>query len=613
MKSLCASACLSWWICIGLTVAKAPPEEFDWSAITPSPQLRYRSCYDGFECARLTVPRDWLDVEENSTVAIAVIRLPATVPSDDPSFGGSIITNPGGPGGSGVNFLKGGSGRLLQQMTEGKKHYEIISFDPRGIENTTPRADCFGTSHTLARDAMSLEARGIGGMHASDVGLRRALALFDGFGALCESADSDDKILGYVSTASVARDIVEIADRVEELRRVNEEARLRDGFQRPLRQETETKPSRVLYWGFSYGTVLGNTLASLFPGRMGRVILDGVVDIHDYMSGSWLRNLLDTEKIVQYFYDTCFDARQGCPLWRDADTSSEAIRGRIEKLISDVDKSPISFIENDQASSIRVVTGLDIRSAFKDPVYAPLPTAFHQLATAFAEALEGNFSLIRPVTYPSVPLQDACGRDRHSPGDASVAIRCGDARSYNPEDHPVGANFTFWKKYVDKITAQSPSLAPFWATVPSACAGWRVEPKWGFTGPWATPPANSSLYEDSPAAPILFTSTRLDPVTPLENAYRMSRDHPGSSVLVLDTVGHCAAGNGWSESFNRAIRAYLDDGTVPESGTVCSDTTCKPFVKGGECQAPKSFYSADGDEHGSVQSSWARQPLRIPF
>lgn len=592
--------------------AAGPAPEFDWSAVTPSPQLRFHKCYDDFECARLTVPRDWLDVEKNKTFAIAVIRLPASVPSSDPSFGGSIITNPGGPGGSGVSFLRR-LGKNLQQITEGKKHYEIVSFDPRGIENTTPRAECFGQSNALARDAMILERRGIGSLDSSDSGLRRALALDLGYGALCESADSDEEILGYVSTASVARDILEISDQIEQLRQADDDQRLfRDDLQSPLRQDTKTQPSRVLYWGFSYGTVLGNTMASLYPGRMGRVILDGVVDIHDYMSGSWLRNLLDTEKIIQYFYDTCFEASGDCPLWQKGDASAKDIQSRIEKLIVELDTNPVSIISDDQTSSIRVITGTEIRTAFRDPAYRPLPTAFPSLAIALAEALSGNYSRIGPY-IPSLPLQDVCGLDRSSPGDAQAAIACGDARYYNSEDHPKGADLTFWKEYITKLTLQSPNFAPFWANVASGCAGWGIVPKWGFKGPWTTPLADPSLRDDAPAAPILFTSSRLDPVTPLENAYRMSNAHPNSSVLVLDTVGHCATDNGWSECFNKAIRAYLDDGILPKNGTWCADTTCKPFVKGGECQSPVSISRAGADADGTDQSDWARQPLGFPL
>lgn len=201
---------------------------------------------------------------------------------------------------------------------------------------------------------------------SSENGLRRALALDQAFGSLCETKDLEDDILAYVSTASVARDIIEINDRVEELRRAERIVRPDIG-QHPLssgKGESHDKPARVLYWGFSYGTILGNTLASMFPGRMGRVVLDGVDDAYDYHEGKWLCNLLDTEKIVDYFYDTCFDGKENCPLWDKTDKSAKDIRGRIDKLISDADNNPISLVQSDGSSNLRVITGNDIRQVF---------------------------------------------------------------------------------------------------------------------------------------------------------------------------------------------------------------------------------------------------------
>lgn len=258
----CFGFCTWLWL-VGLSLATAPPGDFDWSAITPTPDLKYHSCYEGFRCARLAVPRDWLDDDSNSssnnknnkTVALAVISLPATVAPDDPSFGGTIITNPGGPGGSGVGFLTGPWGRLLQRMTDGRKHYEILSFDPRGVGSTWPEVDCFGAGHAFARDAYQLELRATGGMDASESSLRRSLALFDGYDRLCEARDGDEGILGYLSTASVARDIIEIADRVEEQRRAERKSARSQAVQHPMGDgegEDRKVPSRVLYWGFSY-------------------------------------------------------------------------------------------------------------------------------------------------------------------------------------------------------------------------------------------------------------------------------------------------------------------------------------------------------------------------
>lgn len=173
--------------------------------------------------------------------------------------------------------------------------------------------------------------------------------------------------MAYVSTASVARDIVEIADRAEELRNSNHAAP-QGSIQHPMQAGTgasEKKPARVMYWGFSYGTVLGNTLASMFPGRMARVVLDGVDDVHDYYAGTWQTNLRDTDKIVDYFYDVCFNGAGNCPLWTKSDMPGKDIKKRIDKLISDADASPFSFIQNDGLLSLGVITGNDIRKAFR--------------------------------------------------------------------------------------------------------------------------------------------------------------------------------------------------------------------------------------------------------
>ena len=82
---------------------------FDWTAITPTPDLQYHSCYnDTFRCARLRVPLDWSKPntsESGPFAAIALVTLPATVNVTSPSYAGPILINPGGPGGSGTQTV----------------------------------------------------------------------------------------------------------------------------------------------------------------------------------------------------------------------------------------------------------------------------------------------------------------------------------------------------------------------------------------------------------------------------------------------------------------------------------------------------------------------------
>lgn len=235
------------WVASYSSVIAADDDWFDWTAINPTVDLQYHPCHDGYRCARLQVPLDWLGIDNNNrTVSIAVISLPATVPTDDPTFGGTIITNPGGPGGSGVKFVQQ-QGRLLQQITDGKKHYEIVGFDPRGVAHTTPNADC--SHNRFSHESLLLEKKGIGALDASESGLKRTLALEDAWGRLCENADAGTDIFGYISTASVARDIVEIADRVEEHREKESAAILLSATHQALRSDSapSEKAGRVLY------------------------------------------------------------------------------------------------------------------------------------------------------------------------------------------------------------------------------------------------------------------------------------------------------------------------------------------------------------------------------
>lgn len=69
--------------------------KFDWSSLSAAEDLKYKPCYDKFECARLYVPLDWNNSSSSNNVSLAIVRLPAKVPESDPDHGGTIITNPG--------------------------------------------------------------------------------------------------------------------------------------------------------------------------------------------------------------------------------------------------------------------------------------------------------------------------------------------------------------------------------------------------------------------------------------------------------------------------------------------------------------------------------------
>ena len=256
----------------------APVLSWDgWADLVPSKDLNYTSCYEGrLKCTKLTVPINWLnpEAETKTKVHIALAVLPAVVDEDDESFGGTILINPGGPAGSGTDQVAQG-GAEIQRIADGDKKFAVMGFDPRGVGQTDPPADCW--RDPLYRLFYDRKDRALGDPIRSDESLHMALARAEGFSKRCEQVgeEADYDILEYMSTSSVARDMIHIADKMEELR-----------TGKTIDDDTaeEDKP-RVLYWGLSYGTVLGNYLASMFPGRMERVLLEAVVDVHDYYEG----------------------------------------------------------------------------------------------------------------------------------------------------------------------------------------------------------------------------------------------------------------------------------------------------------------------------------------
>jgi pimeloyl-ACP methyl ester carboxylesterase len=263
---------------------------FDWESITPSSDLEYHDCDGKFQCARLILPMDWLNQKNSDNITIAIRKFPAAVGDDDPTFGGTVFAQPGGPAASGTRYNLG-IGPVLQNVLDrpGKKHYEILSFDIRGVGYSTPKVDCFPGLLSYLRGLESL-VNGVADLSPS--ALAFSLAEVKADWQQCYKMCGD--FLSYTSSANIARDMVGILDKIEELRRRNAHGREPIGdtthgnSRLELRSDTsyeEGSKLRLQYIGISYGTVFGNTFASMFPGRVGRLVLDGVMDVNDVVYG----------------------------------------------------------------------------------------------------------------------------------------------------------------------------------------------------------------------------------------------------------------------------------------------------------------------------------------
>lgn len=534
--------------------------------------LDFRSCFDGFECAKLSLPLDYFNgTFPNHTVSVAIAKLPAKVPIDDPRYGGPILINPGGPGGPGALFALSAA-RSLQWIvdtssdpTTAKKDarfFDILGFDPRGIGETEPAATCI--TDPAAAWSWRLRETQEGILGSSNAALGRLWSMTHAFGSSCKLAmdgiDGPD-IKQYMTTAFVARDMLEIVERHAEYNvQSTAQAMHNQGKRSVYRNSPPLKytPGKVKlqYWGFSYGTYLGYTFASMFPDRIGRVVLDGVVNEWDYNHSLGNGSLIDNEKAMASFYTYCQSSGpKACPL-ANGTTAVAEIKERAERIVHSLYHNP--FILNSYEGP-EVVTYSDIKSAIFSSIYQP-QLSFQALGFLLPQIEVGEGDLI---DYLSKPFR------------LSHTLSCGINGTVSPSISYTGDVPTFAILCADSIDQQNLSRDEFaeywhllrnmssaagdvWAMLRMKCAAWKISARYKFEGEFG---GNTSH-------PILFVSNTADPVTPLRSGRIMHSKFPNSGLLVNDQAGHCSFSAINMCAYER-IKEYFQTGILPAANALC--------------------------------------------
>jgi len=377
--------------------------------------LDWQPCGNGFECARLLVPFDYAR-PGGRRFSLPVIKLPAAQPSRRV---GALVVNPGGPGGSGVQYALGARSEFPAAVLA---RFDVVGFDPRGVAGSEPALTCQTGPQLdtlLATD----------GMPADAAQLAQVVTQGKLYAARC--ARNSSALLPYVGTQNAARDM--------------------DVLRAALGQ------SQLTYLGKSYGTYLGTWYAQLFPRRVRALVLDGAVDPDTPSLQLDITQAQGFQVALRSFAAWCL-ARPGCPLRTGPRTSADAAVAGLEALVVRAYSVPLANKLNDGQVADGAMLLNGVAAALYSKSYWP------DLKTGLAGAFAGDGTVL--VQLANLLYQRNPNGSYTNLADADTSITC--------LDRPWPRSLASYQAAAAAAARAAPLFgAPFvWGSL--ACAYWPV-------------------------------------------------------------------------------------------------------------------------------------------
>lgn len=279
------------------------------------------------------------------------------------------------------------------------EQYNLVSFDPRGVNGSGPSLDCF-TGNADARSAFSrLHSTGV--TNISSTSLEEQYYSSSIYGERCNDAVENGSPHGYyVTTPAVARDLLTFIEAEAEI--------------------AGQSPSDAKLWcyGISYGTVIGTTFASMFPDRVGRMVLDGILNAEQYYENDWRHNVAQMDEAMERFSSLCHSAGpERCYFWGPTPAN---ITARLDGIISQLQNHPVPVSGLPTRDLPALVTYSDLKALFVNAIYTPLAT-FPIMADILHQVEGGNVSALAGTFAESSSIAT----------DAGLVIRCVDSYRRN--------------------------------------------------------------------------------------------------------------------------------------------------------------------------------------
>jgi pimeloyl-ACP methyl ester carboxylesterase len=459
-------------------------------------KVDWKSCGKRILCTHVSVPTDWAYPAAGS-LSLAVAYRAADIAKPL----GSVIFNPGGPGASGYDWILNSVDYLGTSTL--RANFNIVGFDPRGVGMSEPKVKCFDAKQT---DYMLYGDNGF--PLGSPQDLKSTRELLGQFASACSK--NTGPAMAHLDTVSAAKDI-------DVLRAVMGDAKLN-------------------YLGFSYGSLLGETYAALFPNKIKHMVLDGVIDPTVPDSVQSVTQLKGFDSALRNYLADCLSTSD-CPF---KGTVSQAL-AKIKTFLRALETKPLPTKDGRELTVGAANTGLIM------PLYSQ--DYWPQLSQAFAEAFDGDGTTFIGLA-DSYNDRGANGQYTTNLMEANIAISCLDARQPSDESSMATQN--------SRMVAASPTLGRYWQFGALTCDAWPY--------PVVAHPKD---YSAKGSAPILVVGTTGDPATPYSQAVSVANKVLRNGHLVTyNGEGHTAYGRS-NECVASAVDNYFIKSAVPGSDPDC--------------------------------------------
>lgn len=340
----------------------------------------------------------------------------------------------------------------------------------------------------------------------------------------------------FIGTAAVARDMLTIVDALGQGPELN-------------------------YWGVSYGTVLGQVFVSMFPNRVGRILLDGNLLADNFLTKNTMGFSRDTESGLFNMLNACVEAGPDLCSLADYAGNGTSAADLMEGLVQRLDGIQGEVVDIGDET----INGTELTVSMKSTFFSSLK-ALRSLVGAVElvkAALDGDWEKVNNISSGTASLSYASWQSQSDTASAHLGIWCSDS-SWRAQD--VDDMYSMYQAHLSEN-----SFGDAVANERFACA------RWGFAA--AEPVNTDRLRNIETSNPVLLINSPYDPVTPLNHAFEASSRMRGSRVLVHEAVGHGLIRH-QSNCTIKAVQNYFINGTMPEVGT-----TCKPNLNAFEAAA----------------------------